>query len=104
MYDEQSFIRGSNAKVIVQPKLFVNNVPVNLSNINDPRISVLIINSNNVLSTISYNDIKLSHKEDFEIEIPIQQLIKSISIKFQGEVKKLNGETHQIMHEHTINF
>ncbi|KRW99096.1 hypothetical protein PPERSA_07349 [Pseudocohnilembus persalinus] len=104
LYHPETFLRANKAKIIIQPRLFINEIPCNMKLIENAEITAVLINEQNIPNTYSFKNPKLSAQEDIEIEIPVQNLINTISIKFDGKIKKLNGEFQNISHVHDINF
>ena len=58
--------------MIIQPRLFINECPANLKILKDPVINVVTKNAENIPSNYRFANLKLNHKEEFIIEIPIK--------------------------------
>lgn len=69
IYNEESFISGNKAKIVVQPRLFINGVAANMKIISEPSISAVVYNERNIPITYAFNKstvpgFTFDHKED----------------------------------------
>ena len=54
LYNEESFLRGNKAKIIIQPRLFIQGVPINMKIIEEPLITVVYVNENDIPTTFNF--------------------------------------------------
>lgn len=71
LYNQESFLQGNKAKVIVHPELTVNGAYASFDLIEDQLIKVSILNHQDISTAIEFKDIKFDALKDTEIEIPI---------------------------------
>ena len=64
---------------------------MNLDLLEDVRIVVEMLNSQDIKSTIEFNDVTFSNFEDYVLEIPIQSYLKIININVEANIKKYSG-------------
>ena len=48
IYQEENFLIGHNAKILLQPRLYINNVPSNLNVLNNTVVSAILTNHENI--------------------------------------------------------
>ena len=62
---------GNKAKVIIQPRLYIDDIQASMDIIKGHSISVKSTNEIGIPSFLTFDKPILSHKQDIEIEIPI---------------------------------
>lgn len=99
LYSEESFLRGSKARVVVQPRLFLNGMPANMKIVRETTISATVFNEREIPSTYVFNRgstapqvANFDHKSDIEISLPVKGLVSRVEIVVTGNITKLNGE------------
>jgi hypothetical protein len=83
---------SSKAKVLIQPRLYVNQVPSVLSLLSDSSVTVTTTNESDIPSTMNFDTIKLSHSEEIEIEFPINAKVKFVDIEVTAKLDKLHSK------------
>ncbi|EAS01818.2 hypothetical protein TTHERM_00565630 (macronuclear) [Tetrahymena thermophila SB210] len=104
MYNQESFLQGNKSKVIIHPTLSVNGLPADMDIIEDQLIKVNIKNHQDIPTAIEFKDFKFSNKEDIQIEIPIQSIIKSIEIECTGVINKMDGTKQNLVSNNKLTF
>lgn len=64
-------MRGNKAKVVIQPRLYVNNLPTSLKILQDTIITAVLTNELNIPTTYTFKNLVFDLKEEVEIEIPV---------------------------------
>lgn len=59
--------------------------------IEEQLVKVSIKNHQDIPTSIEFKDIKFNDRQDVEIEIPIQSIVRSIEIECSGVINKMNG-------------
>ncbi|KAL4437870.1 hypothetical protein ABPG74_001041 [Tetrahymena malaccensis] len=104
MYNQESFLQGNKSKVIIHPTLSVNGLPADMNVIEDQLIKVNIKNHQDIPTAIEFKDFKFSNKEDIQIEIPIQSVVKSIEIECTGVINKMDGTKQNLVSSNKLTF
>ncbi|KAL4487468.1 hypothetical protein ABPG72_006988 [Tetrahymena utriculariae] len=104
MYNQESFLQGNKSKVIIHPTLSVNNLPADMEIIEDQLIKVNIKNHQDIPTAIEFKDFKFNNKEDIQIEIPIQSIVKSIEIECTGVINKMDGTKQNLVSKNKLSF
>jgi hypothetical protein len=81
LYNTESFIVGSIAKVLLHPRLnlsFDRNIDVSLKLLKKVKILVNLTNNLGIKSTISFDNVQFKETEDYILEFPIQSYTKQI--------------------------
>lgn len=71
LYNTQSMLMSSKAKVLIQPRLYFNNEPAPLTILKDSKIVVTSVNAMGISSSTTFNKIEFNSKKDVEIEFPV---------------------------------
>jgi len=104
VYHEENFLVGSKAKVILQARLFNLHSPITLKALKESRISVSIINHQNISSNFDVSPVEWDHRNEYVLEIPIQAYLKSIDIAVTGKVGTYEGKLTELNSNETIRF
>lgn len=93
IYNSESFIVGSIAKILLHPLLRLTcnpEIDVNFKLLEKVKILVTFTNNLGIKSTIDFDNVQLKSSEDYILEFPIQSYTSQISISVEGKVKKYN--------------
>ena len=90
-YSTESMLMSSKAKVLIQPKLYINSVPASLKLLSDAVITVKTENEHGIPSSMTFDKIELNYNEEIEIEFPISAKLKVININVTAKVDKLHS-------------
>lgn len=93
IYNTESFIVGSIAKVLLHPKLsmtFDRNMDVSFKLLEKVKILVTLTNNLGIKSTIDFDNVQFKSTEDYLLEFPIQSYTSRIEIFVSAKVKKYN--------------
>ena len=71
IYDYESFLLGNNVKILLKPRLLINNTQAGISLIKNVRASVETINAKNIPSFINFNNLIFRDDEETEVKFPI---------------------------------
>ena len=103
IYHRESFIMGNQAKVLVQPKLFLNEQPVGLDLVQECGAEIVMNTEDDVPSIVTFENIKLSNHEEKQLDFTIPAKLASIDITLKAKILPVNQEepkeytsTHQI--------
>jgi len=105
LYKDESLIMGNKMKVLIQPKLYLNQQHMNLDIIQNQTIIVVSRADNDIPSTMVFDKIKFDYKQEIELEIPIPAKLNSIKIEVKGKIKKMissNNQDLDLFHSHDI--
>lgn len=105
IYNTESFIVGSIAKVLLHPRLsigFDRAMEVSLRLLEKVKILVTLTNNLGIRSTIDFDNIQFKSTEDYVLEFPVQSFTSNISISVQAKVKKYNGKEEDLASSHSI--
>lgn len=72
IYNSESFIVGTKAKVVIHPRLSLYGEPLPLNLLKDTKISVGMTNSQGIKSFLSFDNIKFENNRDYILEFPLQ--------------------------------
>lgn len=64
-------LMSNKAKILIQPRLFLNDEPAPLTILKDTKIIVTSLNEMGISSSNTFSKIKFNHKEEEEIEFPV---------------------------------
>ena len=70
IYNEESFLRGNKAKIIIQPKLFINSIEANFRALEEISVTAIVTNELSIPNTYSFKNCQFTHKQELELEIP----------------------------------
>ena len=104
LYKDEGLIMGNKMKLLIQPRLYLNQQPVGLEIIREPSVSIVTVNDTDIPSTVVFDQIKFNYKQELEIDVPIPAKLKSLIIQVKGKIKKMTGGKEEIIvnHEHHI--
>lgn len=71
---------SNKAKILIQPRLFINDIPAPLDILKECKVTVNTMNEVDIPSTQTFDNLKPTHKEELEIEIPIPAKLRDIRI------------------------
>ena len=91
IYQNESFLEGNKAKILVQAKLYANKMLTDLSFFIDSCVEVTALNASGIPYSYRFTD-SFDYNKAVELDIPIKNQTKSISIKVLGYVNSLNGK------------
>ena len=97
--NSSSVLTGNMAKVTFKPVILVNDRQTSLSILKNNTIQVNLMkeeDGNMVPISNTINDIKFNENDEYEFEVKIPPLFKSISYKFECDV--MNLSTHKLQH------
>jgi len=101
LYNKESFLMGNKAKILVQPRIYINKMAASVGIIKKPTITVTTMTTSDLPSTTLYDNLKFDHKEEVEIEVPIPANLKEVRISVGGQIKLFRSEQN-ISSNHTI--
>ena len=110
IYNYESFLMGNKAKVLLQPKLFLNQEPIGLDVIQECNATVTTVNNDNIPSQIDFKKLKLVSAEELELEFPVPAKLTKINIEIKVQLMLANkreltehSSSHQITVDLTVN-
>ena len=86
IYNFESFLMGSKAKVLVQPRLFLNQQPIGLDILQECVATVTTTNEDGVPSKFTFDKLKLSALAETELEFPVPAKLKDVSIEVKVKI------------------
>lgn len=103
IHNEENFLVGSKAKVLLQARLFSNGHPITLKALKDSKVSVSLMNHQNIQSSFDQT-VEWDYKNECVLEIPIQAYLNSIGISVTVKVDRYIGKPVDLSAAHTIHF
>ena len=88
--NEESFIMGNVAKILVRPYLFVCNELCPLENLKNVKLTINTIKTENnqeIPSTNIIDNVQLSYDKEFSFEFQVPPKLKSIEFILSGEIQ-----------------
>ena len=105
LYNQEAFLRGNKARIVLQPRLYINGLPTNLKVLEDFQVNVTLFNELGIPSNLQFRNLRLTHLEDLELEVPVQNLVSRLTVQVSARIKKLDGSGYQpVSHDHEIRF
>lgn len=90
LYNSETFLMGNKAKIVLQPRLYVNSsMPVGFDILKDVTVTVTTYNNMSVPTSTKFEDLEITHKKDIEIEFPVPAKVTSITVDVKGAVEEL---------------
>ena len=90
IYNYETFLMGNQAKILVQPRLFLNNQPVDLEVMKECSAVVTTVNEDGVPSKTPFDKLKFSATQDFELEFSVPAKLRQISVEVTGKITPIN--------------
>lgn len=90
LYDKETLLMGNEAKFILQPRLFLNDVSVSLSLLKEVKVEVTSINELGIPSTQNYENLEASYQQDLVIGFPIPAKVAGISLSISAKISTNN--------------
>ncbi|EAR85110.2 hypothetical protein TTHERM_00530680 (macronuclear) [Tetrahymena thermophila SB210] len=104
IYNTQSMLMSSKAKILIQPRLYFNKQPAPLSMLKESKIIVTTVNSMGIPSSTTFNKIEFESKSEVEIEFPVSAKIASISLQVETTLKTMTKGNQTQSSSHMISF
>mmetsp|Transcript_24063 Transcript_24063/g.21100 ORF Transcript_24063/g.21100 Transcript_24063/m.21100 type:complete len:576 (-) Transcript_24063:3258-4985(-) len=96
---------GNKARVLLQPRLFVNNHPVGLDIMKDCTAVVTTYSETNIPTHTKFENIKFVAEEEYPIDFPIPAKLQSVEIKVTGAIPKVDSQDeHKFSSQTNIPF
>lgn len=80
---------SSKAKILIQPKLYVNSIPASLRLLSEPLVTITTVNEHSIPSTMTFDKIKFNYSEEVEVEFPVAAKLSTIEIVVTAKVDTL---------------
>jgi len=80
IYQEESFLMGNQAKIIVQPRLYVNGQPSSFEILKDFSAQVITKTDENVPTTHHFEDLKPTLDKDIILQFPIPPRLMNVEV------------------------
>lgn len=104
LYTDESFLLGNVAKILIQPRLYVNMVATSLKVLQNTVVNVVVSNYEQIAQNFRFTDLEFTHKGELVVEIPIKSQISSIYITVTASVEKNDKKKQQLFSDHRIFF
>ena len=91
LYSTESMLMSSKAKILIQPRLYVNNVPASFQLIKEPLVTVTITNEHDIPSTLTFDKVKFDRNEEVELEFPIAAKLKLIQVVVTAKLDTIHS-------------
>ena len=98
--NEESFIMGNVAKILVRPYLFVCNEICPLDNLKNVKLTIVSIKTENnqeIPSTNVIDNIQLSYDKEFSFEFQVPPKLRSIEFVLSGEIQYKTREEKSVL-------
>jgi len=90
IYNYETFLMGNQAKILVQPRLFLNSQPVGLEVMKECSAVVTTVNEDGVPSKTPFDKLKFSATQDLELEFSVPAKLRQISVEVTGKITPIN--------------
>ena len=107
IYGSESFIVGNKTKIMLHPRLTLgsnSNVKMNLELLEDVKITVDMLNNQDIKSSLEFDKVKFSNFKDYALEVPIQSYLKRININIEASIKKYSGDNVKLTSSKSIDI
>ena len=90
IYNYESLLMGNKAKVLVQPRLFLNQQPIGLDIIKECNAVVTLVNDDNIPLRVSFDKLKLSASEELELEFAVPAKVREITVDVTAKITPIH--------------
>ncbi|KAL4490234.1 hypothetical protein ABPG72_004273 [Tetrahymena utriculariae] len=104
IYNTQSMLMSSKAKILIQPRLYFNKQHAPLTMLKESKVIVTTVNAMGIPSSTTFNKIEFDSKTEVEIEFPVSAKIASISIQVETSLKTMTKGNQTQSSSHSITF
>lgn len=80
---------SSKAKVLIQPRLYLNQQEAPLSLLSEGKVTVSSTNQMGISTSTVHGKINISESKEIEIEIPVPAKINNITVTVEAKVKTM---------------
>ena len=102
IYGPESFIVGNKSKIILHPRLTINNHNVSVKLLKKVTITTTLLNNMGLKNIFSDKNIEFNCHEDYTLEFPVHSYTKEILIQVEGEINLLNGKKQKVQNQKII--
>ncbi len=85
----ESLIAGKKALIAIRPTLTVNGAPIDLSLLEEVKLTIISSNQDAVASSIVKPDLKLFGDKETTVEITVPERLSGLTFNLEGKVKSL---------------
>lgn len=103
VYHEENFLVGTKARVLLQARLFCQGCPVTLKALRESRVTVSLLNHQNISSSFD-TSIEWDHRNEFVLEVPVQTYLRNVSLRVTAKVDTYAGKPQDVESTHAILF
>ncbi len=99
----ESLIAGKKALIAIRPTLTVNGAPIDLSLLEEVKLTIVSSNQDAVASSIVKPDFKLFGDKETTVEITVPERLSNLTFNLEGKVKSLiTGSQVPLKASHSI--
>ena len=91
IFNEESFVSGRIAKILVRLRLKLNGVPVSLKKLKDPQITLNTQTISMLTNTKIFEGLNLSNDRDACVELLVPNGLNVVNVTFDGWVETVNN-------------
>ncbi|MBI1851102.1 MAG: hypothetical protein HYR85_12230, partial [Planctomycetes bacterium] len=92
--DREALLATHTAKILVRPTLTVHGVPIDLSLLEEPELTITAKDGDGVETSLTVRDLKLTTDAEFVHEIAVPERLVTLTALLRGKVKNLSqGKT-----------
>jgi len=91
IFNEESFVSGRIAKILVRLRLKLNGVPVSLKKLRDPQITLNTQTISMLTNTKIFDGLNLGNDRDACVELLVPNGLNMVNITFDGWVETVNN-------------
>eukprot|EP00331_Platyophrya_macrostoma_P031109 CAMPEP_0176438502 /NCGR_PEP_ID=MMETSP0127-20121128/19324_1 /TAXON_ID=938130 /ORGANISM="Platyophrya macrostoma, Strain WH" /LENGTH=1497 /DNA_ID=CAMNT_0017822469 /DNA_START=43 /DNA_END=4532 /DNA_ORIENTATION=+ len=106
IYNHETLLMGNKAKIIIQPRLFVNGtIPVNIGLLKDVKVTTTTVNDLGVPNVSLLENITLDHCKDIEVEFPVPAKLTQLYFEIKASIDSMNksgGKNQEVSDRHNI--
>jgi hypothetical protein len=83
---------GTKAKVLLQARLFNQNCLISVKVLKQSKVTVSILNHQDINSSFEISPIEWDHKNEYVLEVPVQTYLKVVTINVSANVDMYTGK------------
>ena len=92
LVEREALVPGNRAAIVVRPNVLVNGVPVDVSLLEAPVLTITSRSREGVAASVEVRDLVLSQKAEYVHEIRVPEGLAELSVTLRGRVHRLTAD------------
>jgi len=92
LVEREALVAGNRARIVVRPNVLVNGVPVDVSLLESPVLTITSKSREGVAASVEVRDLALSQKAEYVHEIRVPEGLAELSVTLRGRVHRLTAD------------